>query len=93
MKYLLLFGLIFAFHLKTEAINLRGIAHSVGDISKGVVVKIPDAIPKPKELFEAGKNVIAGYPLNEVINILIHFLDNSLIKISFTGFFHYQHIL
>lgn len=50
-----------------EPINLGGLGQSILDISKGIVEKIPgNVIPKPEELFEAGKNIIAGYPFNEV---------------------------
>lgn len=46
--------------------NFKNIGESGFGIVSGVVKKIPDVIPSPKELFESGKNLIAGYPFEYV---------------------------
>lgn len=67
MKYFLVFLLVFKFYTVTESINFQDIGKSATDVAKGIVEKIPDAIPKPEDLFQAGKNLIAGYPFQQVI--------------------------
>lgn len=49
-----------------ESIDFGGFGKSVIDISKGIVEKIPDTILRPEDVFEAGKNIIAGYPFSQV---------------------------
>ena len=66
MKYSMLTVVLIAFCGATEAIDFSGLGQSVVDISKGFAQHIPDSIIKPQELFEVGKNVIAGYPFNQV---------------------------
>lgn len=66
MKYSLLLVLVIKCFCTAEPIDFGGIGKSVLDISKGIVEKIPDAILRPEDLFEAGKNIVAGYPFSQV---------------------------
>lgn len=50
----------------TDSFDIKDIGKSVTDVTKGVIEKIPDAIPKPADIFEGGKNLIAGYPFQQV---------------------------
>lgn len=72
MKCSMLAVVLVAFACATEAIDFGGLGQSVLDISKGFAEQIPDAIIKPQDLFETGKNVIVGYPFNQVSQT-IHF--------------------
>ncbi|XP_031628398.1 vitellogenin-2-like [Contarinia nasturtii] len=54
------------------------IGKSSVDIVSGVVQKIPDAIPSPKELFETGKNLIAGYPFEYAFSAINTFCAAAL---------------
>lgn len=74
MKYFLMFLLVFKFHTTTESLDLADIGKSAVDVVKGVAEKIPDAIPKPEDIFQAGKNLIAGYPFQQV-NHNVLFMD------------------
>lgn len=67
MKCLLLFLFIFKFYSTTESFDLQDIGKSATDVAKGIIEKIPDAIPSPEDLFQSGKNLIAGYPFEQVI--------------------------
>lgn len=89
---------MFKFHTITETLDLGDISKSAADVAKGVIEKIPDAIPKPEDIFQAGKNLIAGYPFQQV-NFQIFFFC-FLLRHNFTkslffyaGFFCHQHIL
>lgn len=62
----------------TESLNLMDIGRSATDVAKGVLEKIPDAIPKPEDLFQAGKNLIAGYPFEQVFSAI-----NTFCKLKF----------
>lgn len=66
MKGFLLFLLVFKLYTSTETLDLGDISKSAADVAKGVIEKIPDAIPSPEDLFQAGKNLIAGYPFEQV---------------------------
>lgn len=66
MKFSSLFLLFVAFHSTTEAVNLSGIGKSMIDIWKGLLQNIPNSIISTRDIFETGKNVIAGYPFNRV---------------------------
>lgn len=66
MKHFLLLLLVFKFYTSTETLDLADIGKSAADVAKGVLEKIPDAIPKPEDIFQAGKNLIAGYPFEQV---------------------------
>lgn len=61
-----MFLLVFKINSHAEPIDLQEIGKSVTDIAKGVIEKIPDAIPAPEDIFQAGKNLIAGYPFEQV---------------------------
>lgn len=57
---------MYKFSIPIESFNLQDIGKSATDVAKGVIEKIPDAIPSPEDLFQAGKNLIAGYPFEQV---------------------------
>ena len=65
MKCFLLFLLVFKLYT-AEPLDLSDISKSAADVAKGVIQKIPDAIPTPEEFFQTGKNLIAGYPFEQV---------------------------
>lgn len=71
MKYFLLLLLVFKLYTTTETLDLADIGKSATDVAKGIIEKIPDAIPKPEDIFQAGKNLIAGYPFEQVNKNLI----------------------
>lgn len=66
MKCLLLVLFVFKLCSTTDSFDIKDIGKSVTDVTKGVIEKIPDAIPKPADIFEGGKNLIAGYPFQQV---------------------------
>lgn len=80
MKSWLVFLFICKLCLTTESLDFQEIGKSVTDIAKGVIEKIPDAIPSPEDLFQSGKNLIAGYPFEQVnLNLFfkIHFVTSK----------------
>lgn len=66
MKLFLILFVVCKFSIPIESFNLQDIGKSATDVAKGVLEKIPDAIPSPEDLFQAGKNLIAGYPFEQV---------------------------
>lgn len=70
MKFFLLYFILFKFYLGTESLDLMDIGRSAQDVAKGIIEKIPDAIPKPEDLFQTGKNLIAGYPFEQVFSAI-----------------------
>lgn len=78
MKYIVLLLLVFKFNTITESLDIADIGKSAVDVAKGVIDKIPDAIPAPEDLFQAGKNLIAGYPFQQVIHIYNVFFSKTL---------------
>lgn len=66
MKLLLILLVVCRFSIPIESFDLQDIGKSAADVAKGVIEKIPDAIPSPEDLFQAGKNLIAGYPFEQV---------------------------
>lgn len=66
MKLFLILLVVYKFSIPIESFNLQDIGKSATDVAKGVIEKIPDAIPSPEDLFQAGKNLIAGYPFEQV---------------------------
>ncbi|XP_055296585.1 uncharacterized protein LOC129565592 [Sitodiplosis mosellana] len=79
MKCFLLFFLVFTLYTTTvEPLDLGDIGKSATDVAKGVLEKIPDAIPKPEDLFQAGKNLIAGYPFEQVFSAINTFCSAAL---------------
>ncbi|XP_031628400.1 vitellogenin-2-like [Contarinia nasturtii] len=78
MKYILLLLLVFKFYTTTETLDLSDVGKSAVDVAKGVIDKIPDSIPKPEDLFQAGKNLIAGYPFQQVFSAINTFCSAAL---------------
>lgn len=70
MKFFLLYFILFKFYLGTESLDFKDIGRSATDVAKGIIEKIPDAIPKPEDLFQTGKNLIAGYPFEQVFSAI-----------------------
>lgn len=70
--------LICEFYAPTEALNVRNLGVSAVNIVKGVVEKIPDAIPSAEDLFQYGKNAIAGYPFEKVNTKHLHFIEKFI---------------
>lgn len=66
MKWFLILLVVCKFSIPIESFNLSDIGKSATDVAKGVIDKIPDAIPSPEDIFQAGKNLIAGYPFEQV---------------------------
>ena len=66
MKFSLSLVVFVAFYSTTGAVDLSGIGHSMLDISKGLLKNIPNSIISGRDIFENGKNFIAGYPFNRV---------------------------
>lgn len=66
VKYLLLFVFVCVLYAPTEAFNLKNIGESAVNIAKGVAEKFPATIPSAEDLFQLGKNAIAGYPFEKV---------------------------
>lgn len=66
MKYFLLVLLVCKLYAPTESLSLKNIGKSTIDVTKGVLEKIPDVIPSAEDLFQSGKNLIAGYPFEKV---------------------------
>lgn len=99
MKLFLVFLLVFKIYIVAEPLSLSDIGKSATDVAKGVIEKIPDAIPKPEDIFQAGKNLIAGYPFQQVNNSFLFtyfrscFCFFNLKFTHFTGVFCYQYIL
>lgn len=88
MKLLKIY-LIILIHVNNElcvygiSFNITDIAKSVADTAKGVFSKIPDAIPKPEEIFQSTKNLIAGYPFDAVFSAI-----NQVCKFFFFFWYH-----
>lgn len=74
MKFFIVFLLVFRLYTVTESLDLQDIGKSAADAAKGIIEKIPDAIPKPEDLFQAGKNLIAGYPFQQVSFIVFSYI-------------------
>lgn len=66
MKYFLIILLICKLCAPSESVKLKDLGKSAADIVTGVVEKLPDAIPSAENLFQFGKNVLAGYPFEMV---------------------------
>lgn len=47
-------------------IGIKDVGKSAADVTVGLVGKIPDVIPSPDYLFQSSKNLIAGYPFQQV---------------------------
>lgn len=73
MKYFLLVLLVCKFYAPTESLDLRNIGKSAVGVTKGVLEKIPDLIPSAEEIFQSGKNLIAGYPFEKVSFVSLSF--------------------
>lgn len=59
--------------------NITDIGKSVADTVKGVISKIPDAIPKPEQIFQSAKNLVAGYPFDALFSAINQFCKNTFI--------------
>lgn len=70
MKFIVIFIYILHLFATSEPLNLKDIGKSATDVAKGIIEKIPDAIPKPDDIFQAGKNLIAGYPFEQVFSAI-----------------------
>lgn len=88
MKYTLILLIV---TLSVANGDFDDIKQAAGDIGKGIFNKIPDLIPDLDYLLHAGKNMIAGYPLEQVIlNIFYPYLKSLLLQMHF---FNRQQIL
>lgn len=77
MKYFLVFLVAFALYSPSESLNLKNIGKSAVDVVKGVVEKIPDAIPSTETLLQSSKNLIVGYPFEKVARFIFMNLSNN----------------
>lgn len=71
MKYFLLFLLV-SFYAPADSLSLKNVGKSAIDVVLGVAEKIPDVIPSGEDLFQYGKNLLAGYPFEKVSFIWIY---------------------
>lgn len=78
MRFFLVLILVFKFYTVSESLSFKDISQSAADVAKGVIEKIPDAIPKPEDVFQAGKNLIAGYPFQQVFSAINTFCSAAL---------------
>lgn len=78
MRFYLVLILVFKLYTISESVNFKDISQSAADVAKGVIEKIPDAIPKPEDVFQAGKNLIAGYPFEKVFSAINTFCSAAL---------------
>lgn len=78
MRFFLVLILVFEFNQVSESLSFKDISQSAADVAKGVIEKIPDAIPKPEDVFQAGKNLIAGYPFQQVFSAINTFCSTAL---------------
>lgn len=75
MKYLILVFLLATFHTNADPLNLKDLGKAAVDVTKGVINKIPDVIPKPEDIFQGGKNLIAGYPFEQIFSAINSFCE------------------
>lgn len=75
MKYFLVVLFIFALYSPTESLSLKNIGKSAVDVAKGVVEKIPDAIPSFDTLLQGSKNLIVAYPFEKVAYLVPIFFE------------------
>lgn len=66
--------------INSMSLNPADLTKSIIDVSKGMVEKIPSAIPAPNDLFQLGKNAIAGYPFDAAAKAI-----NSFCKPNFVA--------
>lgn len=78
MKYLVFILLIFRLHAPSESLKITDLGKSALDIATGVIEKIPDSIPSPENLFQFGKNVLAGYPFEMVRSSKLNFFKFNI---------------
>lgn len=90
MKYFLFLLLVLKLQAPTESLKLKDLGKSAVDLATGVVKKLPDSIPSADNLFEIGKNVLAGYGFEMVwqkctIDWKFLMIKNIFIQIGFLG--------
>lgn len=73
MKYVVLVLLLARLYSDVDSLDLKDVGKSAVDVAKGVVDKIPDVIPKPDDIFQGGKNLIAGYPFEQIFSAINSF--------------------
>lgn len=73
MKYVILVLVLAQFYSNVDPLDLKDVGKSTVDVVKGVVNKIPDVIPKPDDIFQGGKNLIAGYPFEQLFSAINSF--------------------
>lgn len=83
MRILLVFALVFQFYSVSESIsletfNLGNIAKSTIDVTVGNLQKIPDILPSPQDVFQSGKNLILGLPIQEALSLVNQFCSAAL---------------
>lgn len=57
--------------------SISSLVQSTGDTIKGVASKFPLAIPTPDTIFNVGKNVLAGYPVEAAFKAISIFCKFS----------------
>lgn len=74
MKLFLVFGIVcsafWAHNVHGLSFGVKDLGKSVIDTGIGIAKKVPDIIPTPDALFQAGKNVVAGYPFDIAFKII-----------------------
>lgn len=73
-----IFILLFTLNATSPMSVLNDVGRSA--VSKGVIGRIPEVIPKPEDIFQAGKNLIAGYPFEKAFDVINTFCSVALSK-------------
>lgn len=74
--------LVYADNVIGLSLKLPDIGRAVIDTGVGVVSKVPDVIPRPEDLFQLGKNAIAGYPFDLAFKAINTFCKYKIRRIK-----------
>lgn len=78
MKIFSIFILLFTLNAISSVSVLKDVSRSAVSVTKGVIGKIPEVIPSPEDIFQAGKNLIAGYPFEKAFDVINTFCSVAL---------------
>lgn len=81
MKLLAVLGIVcsvlIAHNVQCLQFGIKDIGTSVLNTGVGIVSKVPDVLPSPEALFQAGKNVVAGYPFDVAFKVINTFCKSN----------------
>lgn len=72
------FGVLLAHQVHCLSFGIPDVAKSGVDTGVGMIKKVPDVLPSPNTLFQASKNVVAGYPFDVAFKVINAFCRWSL---------------